>query len=221
VKFSIPITCDDCGKFLVDVNGAQFPKEAQCPNCSKTIWLIEPLGNIAGMAIMYRAATELASADSTMTIVLAAMAVESQLAYLFMKWNRVDLTGQRNPTDADEEEWEESWRDIRSVAARFDRVSSRLTGKSFDSFLSANGDLLKSVRTQYQSSGEASAKDFFVKGLFHKRNRIVHFGKIDFQQSEAELCFALATALWHILVAMDADCYRGLQSKLSCFNDWF
>ena len=136
---------------------------------------------------MNRAATELAGGDSTLTIVLAAMAVESQLAYLFMKWNRVDLTLQRNPTDADEEEWEERWRDIRSVAARFDRVSSRLTGESFDSFLSANGDLLKSVRTQYQSSGETSAKDFFVKGLFHKRNRIVHFGKIDFHQSEAEL----------------------------------
>jgi hypothetical protein len=109
-----------------------------------------------------------------------------------MKWNRVDLTLQRTPTDADEEEWEERWRDIRSVAARFDKVSSLLTGKSFDSFLPVNGDLLKSVRTQYQSAGEALAKDFFVKGLFHKRNRIVHFGKIDFQKSEAELCFALA-----------------------------
>ena len=106
---------------------------------------------------MHRAATELAGGDSTLTIVLAAMAVESQLAYLFMKWNRVDLTLQRNPTDADEEEWEERWRDIRSVAARFDRVSSLLTGKSFDSFLLSNGDLLESVRTQYQSSGEALA----------------------------------------------------------------
>jgi hypothetical protein len=215
VKFSVPIRCDDCGEFLVDVNGTQLPKDAQCPKCSKTIWLVEPLGNIVGMVIMHRAATELAAGDSTLPIVLAAMAVESQLAYLFMKWNRVDLTLQRNPTDADEEEWEERWRDIRSVAARFDRVSSLLAGKSFDSFLFANGDLLKSVRTQYQSSGEASAKDFFVKGLFHKRNRIVHFGKIDFQQSEAELCFALATALWHIFVAMDAHRYRELQSRLS------
>lgn len=198
----------------MNVNGTQLPKDAQCPNCRKTIWLVEPLGNIVGMAIMRRAATELASGDSTLTIVLAAMAVESQLAYLFMKWNRVDLTLQRNPTDADEEEWEERWRDIRSVAARFDRVSSLLAGQSFDSFLSANGGLLKSVLTYYRSSAGASAKDFFVKGLFHKR-RVVHFGKIDFQQSDAELCFALATALWHILVAMDAHCYRKLQSKWS------
>ncbi|HXY13854.1 MAG TPA: hypothetical protein VEI26_05075 [Terriglobales bacterium] len=215
MKFSIPITCDDCGEFLVDVNGTQLPKDAKCPKCRKTIWLVEPLGNIVGMAIMHRAATELIGGDSTLTIVLAAMAVESQLAYLFMKWNRLDLTLQRNPTDADEEEWEERWRDIRSVAARFDRVSSLLAGQSFDSFLSANGELLKSVRTQYQSSGEASAKNFFVKGLFQKRNRVVHFGKIDFQQSDAELCFALATALWHILVGMDAHCYRKLQPKWS------
>lgn len=215
MKFSIPITCEDCGEFLVDVNGTQLPKDAQCPQCGKTIWLVEPLGNIVGMAIMHRAATELAGGDSTLTIVLAAMAVESQLAYLFMKWNRINLTLQRNPTNADEEEWEERWRDIRSVAARFDKVSSLLSRRSFDSFLSANGDLLKRVRTEYQASGEASANEFFVKGLFHKRNRIVHFGKIDFQQSEAEFCFALATALWHILVAMDAYCYRELHSKWS------
>jgi hypothetical protein len=215
VKFSIPITCDDCGEFLVHVNGTQLPKDAQCPECSKVIWLVEPLGNIVGMAVLNRAATELAGGDSRLTIVLAAMAVESQLAYLFMKWNRANLTLQRNPTGADEEEWEERWRDIRSIAARFDRVSSQLTEKSFDSFLSTNGDLLKGVRAQYQSSGEVSAKDFFVKGLFHKRNRIVHFGKIDFHQSEAELCFALATALWHILTAMDAHCYRELRLKWS------
>jgi hypothetical protein len=182
VKFSIAITCDDCGEFIVDVSGTQLPKDARCPKCSKTIWLVEPVGNIVGMAIMHRAAIELAGGDSTLTIVLAAMAVESQLAYLFMKWNRVDLTLQRNPTDADEEECEERWRDMRSVAARFDKVSSLLTGKSLDSFLSANGDLLKSVRTQYQSSGEFLAKDSVVNGLFHKRNRIVHFGKIAFQK---------------------------------------
>ncbi len=63
---------------------------------------------------MHRAATELAGGDSTLTILLAAIAVESQLAYLFVKWIRVNLTLQRNPTDVDEEEWEERWRDIRS-----------------------------------------------------------------------------------------------------------
>lgn len=213
MKFSIPIICSDCSQFLVDVNGTQFPEDAQCPKCHKTIWLAGPLGNIVGMAIVRRAATELAGGDSTLTIVLAAMAVESQLAYLFMKWNRISLTLQRNPTSADEDGWEERWRDIRSVAARFDKVANQLTGGSFDSFLSSNGDLLKSVRTQYQSSGETSAKEFFVKGLFYKRNRVVHFGKIDFQKSEAELCFALATSLWHILIAMDAHCARAQQAS--------
>lgn len=74
------------------MNGTQLPKGVQCPECSKTIWLLELLSNIVGMAIMRRAATELAGGDSTLTIVLAAMAVESQLVYLFMKWNRVELT---------------------------------------------------------------------------------------------------------------------------------
>ena len=64
------------------------------------------------------------------------------------------------------------------------RAGIRLTGKSFDSFLSANGDLLKSVQTQYLSSGEASAKDLLMKVLFRKRHRIVHFGKSTFSNQK-------------------------------------
>ena len=44
---------------------------------------------------------------------------------------------------------------------------------------------------------------FFISELFHKRNRIVHFGEIDFQQSDAEMSFTLATTLSQILSAMD------------------
>jgi hypothetical protein len=71
------------------------------------------------------------------------MAVESDLAFLFMKWNRIDLMLARNPTDADDEEWEKQWRD--NVAGRFDRVSGLLTAQPFDSFLSQNGELLKNI----------------------------------------------------------------------------
>jgi len=90
--------------------------------------------------------------------------------YLFMKWNWIDLMLVRNPTDADEDGWEEQWRnDVRTVAARFDKVSVLLSGHSFDSFLVQNGHLLTALQTKYQSwKGAASFKDLFVKELFHK-----------------------------------------------------
>ena len=58
MKYSFPVTCA-CGEtFLEHVIGTQFPKSAQCPSCETTIWLVEPLGNVVGMAILGRAAVE-------------------------------------------------------------------------------------------------------------------------------------------------------------------
>jgi hypothetical protein len=127
MKFSFPVTCG-CGEtFPVNVTGTQFPDSALCPKCHSTIWLVEPLGNIVGMAILARAATELKNGDWTLAIVLGAMAVECELVYLFMKWKRIDLMSTEMLNDADEEEWEKQWHDVRTIAARLDKVSGLLT----------------------------------------------------------------------------------------------
>lgn len=215
MKFSFAVKCG-CGEtFAVDVTGTQFPKSAQCSKCHSMIWLVEPLGNVVGMAILARAATELTNGDWTLAIVLGAMAVECDLVYLFMKWKRIDLVSTGMLSNADEEEWEKQWRDdARTIAARLDKVSSLLTGKPFDSFLSHNAELLQTVQTWYPKNA-ASQKDFFIKGLFHRRNRVVHFGDIDFKQADAEMCVTLATTLSQILTGMDAQRRRALDAKLN------
>lgn len=65
----------------VNVSGTQLPNSTECPKCHLTIWLVEPLGNVVGMAILGRAATELKNGDWTLTIVLGAMAVECELIH--------------------------------------------------------------------------------------------------------------------------------------------
>src|SRR5690349_1440511 len=105
VKFSFPVTCGCGGTFPVNVSGAQFPKDAHCPKCQASIWLMEPLGNVVGMAILGRAAAELQNGDWTLVIVLCAMAVECDMAYLFMKWKGIELMNTRMPGDADRDEW--------------------------------------------------------------------------------------------------------------------
>lgn len=215
MKFSFPATCA-CGEtFPVNVTGLPLPKTAQCPKCRSPIGLLEPLGNVVGMAIMSRAATELKSGDWTLAIVLCAMAVECDLAYFFMKWRRIDLMSARPPRDADEEMWEKQWRDdARTIAARLDRVSVLLTGLTFDSFLAINVALLQPVYSRYPDSKAAlSPRKFFVEQFFHRRNRIVHFGEIDFQQHDAELCSILANTLSQIMVAMDAKRRLELEAK--------
>ena len=147
MKFSFPVPCK-CGEtFSVHVTGIEFPEDAKCPTCNSTIWLVPPLGNLVGMAILGRANAEVQGGDWTIAIVLSAMAVECDMAYLFMKWNRVELMATRDPNEADEEAWETEWRKILGVAPRLDKVSSLLTGKPFDLFLSQDSRLLQSLHT--------------------------------------------------------------------------
>jgi hypothetical protein len=216
MKFSFPVTCN-CGvTFPVHVIGIEFPRNTQCPKCESPIYLVEPLGNVVGMAILGRAESELKHQDWTLAIVLAAMAIECELSYLFMKWNRVDLIAVRNSTEEDEQVWEKQWRDVRSFDARLDKVSSLLTKQSFDAFLDQNPDLLKPLHARYPASINASSpKRYVIEEFFYKRNRIVHFGKIDFQQTDAEMCLMLASILSQIFGAMDLQRRRALESKWS------
>jgi hypothetical protein len=171
VKFSFPVICR-CGEtFPVNVSGIQFPEDAHCPKCHSTIWLVEPLGNAVGKAILGRAAAEVLGGDWTMTIVLSAMTVDCEMAFLFMKWNRVELMATRTPNDDDEEEWERKWREeSRGVSARLDKISRLLSGNPFDLFLSQNSALLQPLHANYPASKfEFSPKEFFIKELFHRR----------------------------------------------------
>jgi hypothetical protein len=216
MKFSFPVLCN-CGQpFSVYVTGTQFPEDAKCPKCNLTIWLVPPLGNLVGMAILGRANAEVQGGDWTIAIVLSAMAVECGMAYLFMKWNRVELMATRDPNDADEGVWETEWRKTLGVAPRLDKVSSLLTGKPFDLFLSQDTRLLRSLHMCCPASTTvASPKEFFIKELFHKRNKVVHFGEINFQKADAEMCLSLARTLTKILGSMDAESCRALDAKHS------
>lgn len=215
MKYSFPVSCNCGGTFAVHVSGSHVPRNTECPNCHAPITLVEPLGNVVGMAILGRAAQELKNEDWSLAIVLAAIAVECELVYLFMKWNRIDLMLVRNPTDADEKGWEVQWAKWLSIALRLNKVSQLLTAQSFNSFLSTNADLLKAMHAKYPASATvASPRDFFIQELFHRRNKIVHKGETNFQKADGEMCVYLATiVISRILAAMDAHRYKALQAK--------
>jgi hypothetical protein len=168
---------------------------------------VAPLGNEVGLRIMNRAWNELRQQNFTLTIVLSAMAVECELAYFYIKWKAFDFATANDTHFHDpvkREEYAEEWRSFRYISRRFDEVSQLLTGKNFDLFLLDNGALLKAVENEYPTSKNfKSSKEFFRQELFDRRNKIVHRGKIDSQEAEGRMCFALATALFHIIKAMD------------------
>ena len=167
-----------------------------------------------GTRILSRALAELTNADFTLAIVLSAMAVECELARLFMKWNDIDLRYTRDPTPADQEKWEKQWRKWTMVGVRLDKVATLLTGDNFDSFLSRKPRLLNPIYTEYPTfTGVQLTKDIFIKEFFHKRNRIVHLGEIDFKQPDGKLCITLAITLFQVLKEMDDQRIKTMDAK--------
>src|SRR5271165_767679 len=125
-------------------------------------------------------------------------AVEGQMAYLFFKWKKVDSF-----TFDIAKQWEKDWTEMRSIAKRMDELSKFLTGISFDSFAQKKKVLLQSALDDGHYDPATSFRDFFQKQFFERRNMIVHYGEIDFQESDGKLSHTLASSLISLLDAMD------------------
>jgi hypothetical protein len=214
MKSTFPFTCS-CGyQGNVETTGTQDPKDFQCPSCGAPFWFVPPLGNVVGTRIWGRASAELQNSDFTLAIVLSAIAVECELARLYFKWRHVDVLDTRTPTQADRDAWSEQWNKWTRIAVRFNKASELMVGKKFDSFLLLNPGPIKKLEAKYPDViAGASPKEFFVSGLFHKRNRVVHDGEIDFGQDVAEKCVTLAATLFEILDAMDKERLKALDAK--------
>ena|ERR1022692_2686066 len=131
MKSSIVIACHNGHPITVQTTGTQKIGAVSCPECGGSIYVVDPLGNYVARRILERAWAELKKGDSTLAILLCAVAVECELTGLFFKWKRVDVMDTTMPTSTDEGVWEEEWRK-KNVSARLNTVSTLLTKKTFD-----------------------------------------------------------------------------------------
>lgn len=207
MKSPITIPCSCGAKVPLEINGSTLPRSVRCPECLATIILVPRLGNTVTDLIINRAGVELENGDITLAILLSAMAVEGEMSWLFFHWKKTDLTpGAPIYTSADEESWENEWAEMRAVKMRLHQLSLLLTGTDFDTFVFQNKAFFKSVKDEYDSANtHTSPKMFFQKFLFDKRNKIVHYGEVDFQRPDGERCFSSALALLSILSAMHQE----------------
>jgi hypothetical protein len=199
MKNSLPFVCPSCGEqFTQETTGSPLPEYVDCPECHARIYNISPLGNFVTSLLMHRAQQELEDKDVTLAIILSAVAVEGQMAYLFFKWKKVDSF-----TFDIAKQWEKDWAEMRSIGKRMDGLSKFLTGISFDSFVQQKKTLLESALDDGHYDPATSFRDFFQEQFFERRNKIVHYGEVDFQESDGKLSLTLASSLIGLLNAMD------------------
>jgi hypothetical protein len=131
MKSKFTVTCSCGQQSTVETTGTQDPKDLQCSACGTAFWFVRPLGNFVGTRILGRASAELQNKDFTLAIVLSAIAVECELARLFMKWNEVDLLDTRRATQADTDAWSEKWNKWTRIVVRLDKASALMVGDSY------------------------------------------------------------------------------------------
>jgi hypothetical protein len=205
MKSSITLRCNCGEEFSIPVAGSETLHTAVCPNCQMAGFACEPLSvSVDGDRLMNRSKAELEAGDYTLSIVCAAIAVESFLTRAFLKWKGVENLGRVGhlPTDAEEAEWEKEFPRGGGFLGPADFVSKALTGMEFDSFVTKNHAATKMISAIPGATGR-SPKEFFQCTLFHRRNRIMHWGFLGYQRADAELCFKAAMSSVQILKLMD------------------
>lgn len=162
--------------------------------------------SVTAERLLYRSKKELERGDYTLSIVIGTMAVESFLTRLFLKLKQMDAKVFNRPTRAQEEAWEHEYPRSGGFTGPADFVSKAMFGSKFDEFVDKN-HAAKKIMAGLPDEAKQSPKDYFQTELFKRRNRIVHWGFVNSNKTEAELCHTLAVAIVSILREMDKSRY--------------
>jgi hypothetical protein len=220
MKFSVPVICPSCETtFATSGVGEERIPAVTCPSCGAVIHMIDPLSlSIVAERLLYRSHNELTKRDYTYSIISSAIAVEAAFAQAFMKWKRIDYsqTTGKEPTDKVEQTWEEEFRDQTrgsfKASAKF--VAKYLCGTTFDQF--ANDFLAHNKPAAIIKAGLPPNKnhlkvDYIYKELFLRRNRIMHWGKVNYEEVDASVALEAARTAFSILKAIDKQKYQAME----------
>jgi hypothetical protein len=222
VKFSVPVPCGSCGCDFAALGYGEltFPP-ATYPKCGASIHILDPLTfSIVASRLLYRAGAELKSGDFTTPIIFGAMAIESALTSLFLKWKKLESGYLIEAPEAAREAWEAEYLDNTRPggfpkSASF--VSKFLNGKSFDAFVK---DFLERasqaaiIRAGLAMSETHMKADYIQVELFRGRNRIMHWGEVEYKEADAAIALAAGRTAFAILTLMDKEKADELDQKM-------
>jgi hypothetical protein len=192
---------------------------ATCPKCGSAIHIIDSLSvSVVADRLLYRSQSELASGDYTFSIVSSAMAVEAAYTQAFMKWKSIEHQRARgaNPTDKEKETWEDEYRD--ETRGNFEKsakfVAKFLYGKTFNQFVDdflARESKAAVIKAGFPPNKDQLQSKYIHTELSRRRNRIMHWGKVDYQQADASVALRAAQTAFAVLKALDKQKYEAME----------
>jgi hypothetical protein len=189
---------------VLEAAGADRFKDTTCPKCGSGIIISD--NGFVSTRIYNKAWQFFMSGDYTLSTVMGAVAVESELARVYIKWREIETGLPQEITDADRATLDNELRQQFKIVDRLDMVSTYLTTLKFNEYVDGNTDLKAFVLKAHPDFARTrSLKKYFEEELFWRRNVIAHFGKIDSTKAEGEKSFNATKTLFTIFAAMDAE----------------
>lgn len=212
MKIPIPIICPSCvNKFtLLSIGEDELPP-ATCPHCGTLIHIIERL-SVSTIAdrLLYRSQHELQEGDYTLSIICSAIAVETAFTQTFMKWKRLEYQ-KETKTQADETQfntWESQYRKQSNFVSSANFVTQFLVGKTFDEFVEdfyARSSTATLIKAEVPRDKTRATIGHINGELFHRRNKIMHWGEVNYQHKDADIALHASYSAVAILKAMDNE----------------
>jgi len=178
--------------------------EWTCENCgSENSGFFDPDVTI-GVLLLERSGHEIRTErDYSMGIVMAAMALDTELSRLFGKWKEFDA--HRAGLPFDREVCEKELRSFKTIDQKIEAVSHLLVRKGIDEFVSTHQKLAEVISSGFKSIRLGSLAKDFQEHLFWPRNKLLHWGDVKHSEEDAARCYSLADCGLRILHEMDHE----------------
>lgn len=175
--------------------------EWTCSKCGNTNYGILDLDFNVGSQIWVKAGYELTQTkDFSMAVVLAAIAVDCDLSFLYKKWTGIERR-LKGCDDFDDEEYAEKLRKMGGIKDRLRTVSNLLVPGGVENFVNTEAKWSAQVDA-YPPLSRANFVSSLERELFWPRNKILHGGE-PISEPQAKLCVQIARLCLEIFLAMD------------------
>jgi hypothetical protein len=204
-KVPLQLKCHNCKEpFTHKVHLGKTSFDWTCPTCGFKHPSFLGLDVTVGVLLLEKSRYELIQEkDFSMAVVFAAMAFESELSRLFLKWKEIECltTG----AELDREECERQLRDFKTIGRKIEEVSQFLVKSGIDDFVRSKTHLRDQISKGFKSIRVGTLAADIQRHLFWPRNEVLHWGDAKNSYEDAARCFSIANLGLIILREMDSD----------------
>jgi hypothetical protein len=204
-KVPLQLKCHNCKEpFTHKVHLGKTSFDWTCPTCGFKHPSFLGLDVTVGVLLLEKSRYELIQEkDFSMAVVFAAMAFESELSRLFLKWKEIECltTG----AELDREECERQLRDFKTIGRKIEEVSQFLVNSGIDDFVRSKTHLRDQISKGFKSIRVGTLAADIQRHLFWPRNEVLHWGDAKNSYEDAARCFSIANLGLIILREMDSD----------------